>query len=282
MKKRFASGIVFALFFLLSVTLQALAQSSASQPSSSKPLYTFAVVSDLHASENDGPGYFKAFVKQIDALPDKPEFVLVTGDIHVAAFKKVFDEIKPAIPFHVVSGNHENKEAREVLAKMFPADLKDKDFYSFPYKNSFFIGLSTAAATGDHVGHFESEFIRGERQGQWLEEQLAQNYKTADHIFIFAHIGPNPAGNIGGGSYLTTNDQKQLRELTAKYNPTAMFFGHWHSKTEFKIAETPVYVLPSLNWNFNQQPRQFMVVKVFKDKIDARFVDLQYTAPVKK
>jgi predicted phosphodiesterase len=282
MKKRFASGIVFALFFLLSVSLQALAQSPASQPSSSKPLFTFAVVSDIHTSQNDGPGYFKAFVKQIDALPDKPEFVLVTGDIHVAPFKKVFEEIKPDVPFHVVSGNHENKEARDMLAKMFPADLKDKDFYSFPYKNSFFIGLCTAAATGDHVGHFESEFIRGEHQGQWLEEQLDKNYKTADHIFIFAHIPPNPAGNIGGGSYLTTNDQKQLRELTQKYKPSALFFGHLHVKAEFKIADSPVYVLPSLNWNFgDQQPRQFLIVNVFKNKIAARFIDLQYTATAK-
>lgn len=282
MTNQFLHGLAVALLVLVpfspSVTV---AQEAASQPASAAPLFTFAVVSDLHMAENDGPGYFRAFVQQLDTLPDKPEFVLVTGDIHVSPFQKVFEEIKPSSPFHVVAGNHETRNDRDVLAKMFPNDFQNSDFYSFAHKNSFFIGLCDASTCGDHVGHFESEHIKGANQGQWLEEQLAQNGAKADHVFIFAHIPPNPAGNVCGGSYLASNDQKQLRELVLKYKPAALFFGHLHGKQEFKIGESPVYVLPSLNWNDGQQPRGYLIVKVFKSTVATEFVPLKYSAPAK-
>lgn len=267
---------IVALLILVASSLQAAAQEPTSQPLSKHSPFTFAVVSDLHVAENDGPGYFKAFVKQIDALPEKPEFVLVPGDIHVDPFKKVFEEIKPDIPYHVVAGNHENRDDRDTLAKMFPNDFKDGDFYSFTHKNSVFIAICDAAATGDHIGHFESEFIKGNHQGQWLEEQLARNSRTADHVFIFGHIPPNPEGNVSGGSFLASNDQRQLRELTLKYKPSALFFGHLHDKKDFAIGDSPVYVLPSLNWNVGQQPRGFMTVRVFKNAIEAKLIPLQY------
>jgi predicted phosphodiesterase len=281
MKRTFLSGFAAALLALVVITSWAAAQDAASPSASQAPQFTFAVVSDLHMSEHDGPGYFKAFAQQIDALADKPEFVLVTGDIHVNHFKKALDEIKPGIPFHVVAGNHENRDAREELAKMFPNDFRGSDFYAFTHKSSLFIAMCDAATSGDHIGHLESEQIQGANQGQWLEEQLAQNSGKVDHTFIFAHIPPNPAGNISGGMFLASNDQKQLRELALKYKPTAMFFGHLHKREEFKIGETPVYVLPSLNWNFDQQPRGFMVVKVYKTGIATEFVPLKYSEPAK-
>ena len=275
MKQQLRHCIALSCLFVVAFSLQAAGQDSAKNPPQT-PLFTFAVVSDLHMSEHGGPGYFKAFVRQIDAMPDKPDFVLVTGDIHVDAFEKVFRDIKPAIPFHVIAGNHEKRDARDKLAKMFPNDFKDKDFYSFTHKNSCFIGLCDATTTGDHVGHFESEFIKGEQQGRWLEEQLRQNCAKADHVFIFGHIPPSPNGNAGR-SYLSTNDQKQLRELVEQYKPAALFFGHMHEKMNFKIGATPVYVLPSLNWNGNpqSQPRSFMIAKVSKDAVATELIPLK-------
>lgn len=279
MKENSLRALAVALLAFVPFCLLATAQDAAGQPEPGGPLFTFAVVSDLHMSEHDGPGYFKAFVQQLDTLADKPEFVLVTGDIHVKQFEKAFEETKPAVPFHVIAGNHENRDARNALAKMFPNDFQNSDFYSFSYKNSFFIGLCDASTCGDHVGHFESEHIKGANQGQWLEEQLEQNSAKADHVFIFAHIPPNPAGNVGGGMFLAGNDQRQLRQLVLKYKPAALFFGHLHGKQEFTIGQSPVYVLPSLNWNGGQQPREFLIVRVFKSAVAAEFVSLAYVAP---
>jgi Icc-related predicted phosphoesterase len=282
MKKRSVPGIVFAIFVFVAFSLRTMAQEPASQPSLQTPLFTFVVVSDLHTSEKTGPEYLRAFIKQIETLSDKPDFVLVTGDIHVEPFKKVLEATRPAIPFHVALGNHETRPFRDMLAKMFPADFKDTDFYSYTHKNSSFIVLSDAAANGDHVGHFDSEAIKGSSQGKWLEDQLAQYRKSADHIFIFAHIPPHPQGLVEGNMFLSTNDQKQLKELTLKYKPSALFFGHLHKAMEFNMGDSPVYILPSLNWNFEQQqPRSFMLVKVFKDRIAAQAVSLKLDPSIK-
>lgn len=276
MKKRGVPGIVLALLIFVSFSPQTNADAPATQPSSPKPLFTFVVVSDLHVSEKNGPEYLKAFIHQIEALPDKPDFVFVTGDIHVEPFKKVLEETKPAFPFHLALGNHETRPARDALAKLFPADFNDNDFYSFSHKNSRFIVLCDAAANGDHVGHFDSEAIKGSSQGQWLENQLSHYHKNTDHLFIFGHIPPHPRGLVEGNMFLSANDQKQLKQLTLQYKPSALFFGHLHKKMEFKMGDSPVYVLPSLNWNSDpRQLRSFMMIEVFKDRIAVEFIPLK-------
>jgi Icc-related predicted phosphoesterase len=281
MKKAFMV-LIASMAFLSFIPSATPARDASDKNTVDTPVFNFVVVSDLHTSEKNGPEYLKAFIKQVNTLPDKPDFVLVTGDIHVEPFKKVLEETKPAIPFHLALGNHETRPSRDALAKLFPADFKENDFYSFAHKNSFFIALCDAAANGDHVGHFDSEAIKGSSQGQWLEDQLSQHQKNTDHIFIFAHIPPHPQGIVEGNMFLSTNDQKQLKELILKYKPSALFFGHLHKKMEFKIGKSSVYVLPSLNWNFDtQQPRAFMIVKVFKDRIAAEFIPLKLDTSIK-
>jgi len=65
--------------------------------------------------------------------------------------------------------------------------------------------------------------------------------------------------------HLSTNDQHFIRELIKKYHITAMFFGHLHSQTEFKIGDTEVVVLPA---TFLMMPPQFLKVDVFKGRIE--------------
>ena len=246
-------------------------QKSFSQLSQDKTLFSFVVVSDLHLNEKKGIDNFIRFLKQVNEIPEKPDFILVTGDIHVGPFEKILSENKFNIPFHVTPGNHEDRQDRDKLAEMFPNDLKEKDFYSFSHKNSFFISLCTAAVK-DHVGHFDSEDIKGQNQTEWFESELACNYNIADHIFIFSHIPPSPEG-VAGNMFLSTNDQKFLRDMVFKYNPSAMFFGHLHQKMNFKIGNTPVYVLPSLNWNAKNEINGFYIVEV-KSSIEIIFSPL--------
>ncbi|MHC4681094.1 MAG: hypothetical protein ACYTEK_20635 [Planctomycetota bacterium] len=75
---------------------------------------------------------------------------------------------------------------------MFDDDFGQNDYYAFTHKRCKFIGICNAVP-GDHVGHLNSEFYRGLRQCSWLEGQLAEEGKSHDHTFAFAHI-PLPAG----------------------------------------------------------------------------------------
>lgn len=244
-----------------------------------KPVFTFAVSSDPHTSENRagepaGKEKFKRLLRQVENRSPRPDFMLIAGDIHVGPFKKVLAEAKPVIPLHVVPGNHEQRQDRDALQALFPKDFKGNDFYSFTHKGSLFIGLCDVA-NGDHIGHLNSEFIKGPEQGEWLKSQLAGHQKTADRVFIFGHIPPHPEGKIDGGMFLAVNDQKFLRELVREYKPAGMFFGHLHHAMEFKIGSTPVFVVRSSNWNFNHEPLGFIEVKVYTDRITTEFVPLK-------
>jgi hypothetical protein len=147
-----------------------------------QPPFTFAVVGDPHCAEGpksnleqygNGVTKFLACVKEMEKLSadEKPDFMLVLGDIHLHVLKKYFNEIR--IPMHVISGNHENAERKKKMREMFPADFGNKDYYSFSHKGARFIGLCDARGT-DHIGTFCSDDFGPRGQGEWLEEQLAQ------------------------------------------------------------------------------------------------------------
>lgn len=259
--------IIRILFACISITIISIQAEEVS----------FVVVSDLHIAEKEGIRNFTAFVKQLDELKPKPAFVVVTGDIHAKEFEKVFNELKPTIPFHVVFGNHEKREDRKILMKMFQPDFTEKDFYSFVYKHVKGIVLCDAVDTGDHIGHFESEGIKGQEQQNWLEQELNVDRTQYPFVFLFAHIPPNPAGKAES-MYLSTNDQRALREIFQKYKPNAMFCGHLHKRHSFVIENVSVFIIPSLNWNFENYPLGFYHVRTKEDKYYADFVSLNISA----
>jgi Icc-related predicted phosphoesterase len=266
-------GAVFGLTF-------SIPGFSAENKSPETPLFIFAVNSDPHVSDNrtgepTGKEKFKILLSQVQKRSPKPDFLLINGDIHVKPFTEALAESKAGIPIHLVPGNHEQRQDRDALQAMFPADFKGNDFYSFIHKGSLFIGLCDVG-NGDHIGHFNSEAIKGPEQGEWLKKQLADNRKQVGHIFIFGHIPPHPEGKIDNGMSLSVNDQKFLRELVLEYKPTAMFFGHLHHAMEFKIGPTPVIVVPSSNWNFNNESLGFLEVKVYKSRIETEFIPLNF------
>ena len=250
------------------------------QEANGEALFSFVVVGCPHISENKkgqptGIEKFEILLKRIDSLQEKPDFMLIAGDIHIRGFKKVYPKIK--MPVYVSFGNHESMGARKEFRKIFPELFKKADFYSFKHKNCLFIQICDAIP-GDHVGSLSSEFIFPEwgevRQCEWLEKQLADNYNSVAHTFIFGHIPPHPQGK-DRNMYLSPNDQKFLKGLIQKYKPTALFFAHLHSRLEFKIGDSEVVVVGSSNWHFDKNsPTGFMKVKVFADRIEKEFIPL--------
>jgi len=225
------------------------------------PLFSFAVIADTHliSKENNAMGKFEMVVEKIKSQDVDMFFIL--GDIILpeddTAFRRVISE--SGLPVHIVFGNNDF-HSRNRLRKIFP-ELAKSDYYHFVYKNNLFICLCDAI--NDHVGHLESEYITP-GQIEYLEGLLSEYNNKVDNIFIFAHIPLSQDGKAGK-MYLSTNDQHFIRELIKKYHITAMFFGHLHSQTEFKIGDTEVVVLPA---TFLMMPPQFLKVDVFKGRIE--------------
>lgn len=274
----------------LGLLLSAPAQDTAPVASPTAP-FTFAVIADPHCAEKtrfDLYPYDPSCGTHVDRLlrcvaemekltgVDRPDFILVVGDIHPQELAKHIGAIR--LPLHLIAGNHETGKIKEQLRELCPEDFhvdgKPADYYSFVHKGCRFIGVCTSGRGGDHVGHLCSEDIRPLGQCEWLERELArpEAYKV-----IFSHIPPQPEG-LDQNSYMSRNDSRYFNELVVRTRPVAMFFGHQHRATrEYPIGQTRCFVLRSCAWNSGNVPLGFMLVKVTGTGIETREV---FTSPV--
>lgn len=234
--------------------------------------FSFAVIADPHLREDregeaTGVDKFRKALAALAAVPETLDFLLLLGDIHPEKLAPLMPEIP--LPLHVVHGNHETAAHRQQLREMFPQDFGGQDFYGFTHKACRFTGLCTALV-GDHVGHFESQDITPKvGQVAWLENELRQHAQMPR--FIYAHIPPEPQ-NRPGSSSLGSLESKWFHELVERERPSACFFGHRHIRLEYRCGTTPIYYVPSCNWNSPGNPSGFYVVTVGGEGSAIRFV----------
>ena len=238
-----------------------------------KPLYAFAAIADPQVGRIAGVEKQKFIFNTIKEMKEKPDFILVLGDIsNEKSFTQAWADANVGVPLHITFGNHESEKSREFLRKKFKEDLGERDFYSFKHKGSLFIVLCNAGVE-DHVGHFYSEFIKGGDQFQWLEQELRKNDKKMNHIFIAGHVPPDPYMRNNGNA-IKLSDQMRLSGLLKKYKVTAMFFGHLHKRQRFHFTGVPTYVMRSSHWNKDEnEPVGFNIVKVYKNGIQTEFIE---------
>ncbi len=249
------------------------------------PLFSFVIDADPHVSidrdgERTGRDKFRTVLEKVGQLSPTPDLMLILGDVHGEAMKEVLAETGLQLPVHVVFGNADDKSSRKMLREMFPGDLAENDYYSFTHKNCKFIGICDAIP-GDHVGHLSSEFYRGLHQCSWLEHQLAEGKTSYRHTFAFAHIPLHPQG-MEANYYLAVNDQRFLKELVLRHEPTALFFGHLHRLEKFTIGKTDVLSVHGSNWTNTlvsppYDPIGFNIARVYKDGVKLEFIPIDPT-----
>ncbi len=273
---------------LAGMTVGALAGAAAPGAGAQEPKppvepFCFCVVADSHCAEKpkegleqhgDGVAKFLLCIEAMERMDeaDRPDFVLLAGDVHPAALQG--HEERLTFPIYAVAGNHESaREQRRLLRQVFnigfERDGAESDYYSFVHKGMRFVAVCNAGAGGDHVGHFCSEAIVPSGQCEWLEAELAEPERTV----VFAHIPPHPDGG-DANMYINRNDSRWFRDLVERTRPEAMFFGHLHKATqEYRIGETRCYNLRSCAWNFEQAPLGFTHVRVTESGLDIREVE---------
>jgi predicted MPP superfamily phosphohydrolase len=126
--------------------------------------FNFAVLSDLHLSEHQGP---ERLDRALQMIADRHDiaFVLVLGDI---IWNKDFDQLKSVlkkagVPVHLVYGNNDWKRVNDgSIEKAFgPRD------YTFEYNNCAFIQMWDCLPR-DHIDNHRGELT--EAQWAWLED----------------------------------------------------------------------------------------------------------------
>src|SRR5580700_5198473 len=204
--------------------------------------FTFLQISDSHvgfdkAANPNALGTLQEAIAKVKALPNKPAFMIHTGDITHLSKPKQFDDDDQVIgsaglDVHYVPGEHDNLD--EVPGKFYleryGKKAKGTGWYSFDQNGVHFIGLvNVMNLQAGGMG------ILGPEQLAWLADDV-KGLSASTPIVVFAHI---PLWTISKEWGWGTDDAEQALALLRGFGSVTVLNGHIHQlmqKVEGKVA----------------------------------------------
>jgi 3',5'-cyclic AMP phosphodiesterase CpdA len=233
--------------------------------------FSFIQLSDSHVGFNGPPDplgtkAFESAVAMINRLKNRPDLVIVTGDLthdadspdeHAKRFK-LFKEISGKIggaQVKVVPG--ENDAALDG-GNMF-REFMGPTHYSFDYRGVHFIALDNVSGGRPGVGA---------EQLAWMKSDLARFPKSAP-IIVFTH---RPLFDLKPEWEWFTSDGDDVMNALAPYENVTVLYGHIHRENFHQAGRTKMYAARSLIFAFpdpettpQKKPLPFDKSQPFKD-----------------
>jgi 3',5'-cyclic-AMP phosphodiesterase len=192
---------------------------------------SFVQISDSHIGFNkeankDVVGTLREAVARINALPNRPSFMLHTGDLSHLAEAEEFDTLEQVLKscktrqVFYVPGEHDilndnGKQYRERFGK----DSKGSGWYSFDEKGVHFIGLVNVMDIKEGgLG------VLGQDQLDWLADDLAAR-SSSTPIVLFAHV---PLWTIFPKWGWGTEDSEKALGYLKRFGSVTVLNGHIH------------------------------------------------------
>jgi len=257
LKKLFILNLIsFFSFLLISVGADSFSHSvkTEKKPWTDKSFlndpsdFQFAIVSDRTGGAREG-----VFPQAVDKLNElRPEFVITVGDMikggagnrDVHKLKGQWKEFNSFIkrfdmPFFYLPGNHDL--GNEVADQIWD-DLYGVRYYSFVYKNVFFLCLNTQGGPGSKPALLE------DKQIQWALNELNKNQQVRWTI-VFMH---QPLWLMEEGILIRKNGKKELRRTDTGWPRVAkqlkkrshtVYAGHVHHYGKYLRNSTSFYTL---------------------------------------
>ncbi|MDI6822764.1 MAG: PQQ-binding-like beta-propeller repeat protein [Bacillota bacterium] len=206
---------------------EARAQGLAGQPTA----FTFVHIADPHMGSAAGNRATPQVVGEIAALPERPAFVVVGGDLTELGGRDQYDvydaTLAPlGLPVYSTPGNHESRwldaGKGQFVTRYGPR------YYDFAYEGIHFAVLDTSVSNQTH-GHFEPAML------DWLRRRLAAWGKEAP-VVVFMH---HPVGYPG--QRFLDNEQDFL-ETVEGYRVVAVFTGHGHIHAAWRRNGIPFFM----------------------------------------
>lgn len=217
--------------------------------------FSFLQISDSHVgfdkpANPDARGTFQEAVAKIKLLPQKPAFILHTGDItHLSKDAEFADADaiigEAGIPVFHVPGEHDMLDeggGKAYLAR-YGKNTLGTGWYSFDHDGVHFIALvNVANLQPGGMGHL------GDEQLIWLARDLAGR-SASTPIVVFAHI---PLWAVYADWGWGTDDSLQALSLLRRFGSVTVLNGHIHQiiqKVEgnisFHSARSTAYPQPA-------------------------------------
>ena len=223
------TGVLWGMRGGVPVSLGLLGGAEAAKASTSG--FTFMQISDSHvgfdkAANPHAIDTLKEAVSHIAMLPQKPTFMLHTGDITHLSKPEQFDNAvqligQAGVDVHYVPGEHDIVDEATGVAYMerFGKNAKGSGWYSFDQEGVHFIGLvNVANLKSGGLGYL------GPEQLAWLEDDLKAK-KDSTPIVVFAHI---PLWSVYPDWGWGTDDAEQALALLRRFGSVTVLNGHIH------------------------------------------------------
>jgi 3',5'-cyclic AMP phosphodiesterase CpdA len=211
--------------------------------------FSFVQLSDAHVGFNGPPDplgtkAFERAVDMINALPQRPDLVLFTGDlthdteerdVHVQRMKQ-FQDISKKINVPMIKcvpGEHDAGLDNGVLYREFFGE----SYYSFDHRGVHFVALDNVSRAKPEVG--------AEQLG-WLKKDLARFSKTAP-IVVFTH---RPLFDLRPDWEWFTSDGDDVMNVLLPYDNVTVLYGHIHRDDEHTTGAVHHYAARSLIFAF--------------------------------
>jgi 3',5'-cyclic-AMP phosphodiesterase len=192
---------------------------------------SFAQISDSHMGFNkpantDVVSTLKAAVEKINALPNKPEFLLHTGDISHLSRPEEFDTVEQILKstsvkdVFYVPGEHDvtDGDGKQYLER-YGKTAQGNGWYSFDKKGVHFAGLVNVMNL--RAGGLGS---LGGEQLEWLKKDL-EPLTASTPVVVFAHI---PLWSVYPEWGWGTEDSAQALALLKRFGSVTVLNGHIH------------------------------------------------------
>jgi predicted phosphodiesterase len=212
--------------------------------------FTFAQFSDPHVGFQGPPNplgtkAFESAVALLNQSPQRPDFVLFTGDLthdadsrdvhaeRMQLFRKIAGGLNTRT-IHTVPGENDAALDGGVLYR----EHFGESHYSFDHKGVHFVALDNVSQGSPEVGP---------AQLAWLKADLARFPKTAP-IIVFTH---RPLFDLKPQWEWFTRDGDAVMNALAPYENVTVLYGHIHRHDVHQSAKVTHYAARSLIFAFN-------------------------------
>jgi len=235
--------------------------------------FSFVQLSDTHVGFSGAPDplgtrAFERAVEVINALPERPELVLVTGDLthdsekpgehadRMRRFREIVGRLRvPMQSVRWVPGEHDAGLDGGALFR----DVLGETRYSFDHRGVHFVGLDNVSLGKPDVGP---------EQIAWLEKDLARYTRTTP-IVVFTH---RALFDLRPEWEWFTGDGDEVMKALEPYENVTVLYGHIHrehSHTEGRVthhgARSLIFDFPDPETSAQKAPIPFDPAQPFRN-----------------
>ena len=204
--------------------------------------FQFVQLSDSHIgfakpANPDARATFREAVSKVMALPQRPDFIIHTGDVSQLSRDNEFDDAEQilretGLQVFFVPGEHDmlDPEGGKAFLNRFGKGTHGAGWYSFDHRGVHFVALvNVADLKPGGMGNLGAEQLK------WLKDDLAR-YGSSTPIVVFAHM---PLWTVYADWGWGTDDSEQALRLLRRFGSVTVLNGHIHQiaqKVEGRIA----------------------------------------------